>query len=147
MTLKDIINKIIEIADAYPNVNYTHVGNVYDINHNQDVEFSAFVLTQQQHQILQQEQKVKYQFNLFYVDRLTSDESNRLDVQTSGFQCINYIVNALEEYGILTDNYVIHTFNERFNEYCSGVYATVYISLPVDDCGKYFEPKVYNLLK
>lgn len=135
MTLKEIVNSIVSIAKAQPNVNSTFVGDIYELNHYNDVDYSAFVVTQQQHNINNEEGYIAYNFNLFYVDRLTADESNRLDVQSTAISFLNAVIADLEMLGLIINDYTINTFNEKFNDVCAGAYATLAIRANGADCG------------
>lgn len=64
--------------------------------------------------------------NLFYVDRLTDDNSNKLDIQSIGISIINSILYQLEtqynDVTLQTNQFV--TFTEKFSDMCAGVYTT-----------------------
>ena len=134
MKLKEIVGNIVDIAKVHPNINSTWVGDVYELNHYNDVDYCAFVITQQQHNINNEEGYVTYNFNLFYVDRLTSDESNRLDVQSAGVSFLMSMVDKIEELQVVVDDYTITTFNERFNDVCAGAYLNIAIRVNGIDC-------------
>lgn len=140
MKLYNLVKLIKIICLNQPNVNSFFEGDVYEISHRQDVEFSTMVLTHQTHNINNGEGFEVFGMNLFYVDRLTSDNDNRLDVQSHAIQVLNSVVNQIEEQGLIIDNYQVNEFTERFNEECAGAFVSLQIRTDLNDCD--FEFKV-----
>ena len=125
MSLYSTTNKILSLCREEPNIFEAAEGSIYDyLNGRMDVAYPVMVLTQQQHL---QDMSIStdfdtWTFQLFYVDRLTSDKSNRLQVQSTGLQSIRNVLNKLkQETDILSNTYT--TFTERFESLCAGAYA------------------------
>lgn len=125
MTLYELINRLLEIAKGMPNIGYANEGDIYELNNLPNIDYSVFFVTQDRHQI--SENTASYTLNLFYVDRLLDDASNRLIIQSNGIEAITNIVNKL----IATEDVdVVYSmtftpFYQRFADECSGVFATI----------------------
>ena len=70
MKLYDVVNEILQVASAQPSVRTSLEGSVYQLNETKDVLYGAFVATQGQHTM--EDGFIRYNFTLFYVDRLTA---------------------------------------------------------------------------
>lgn len=139
MTYKEIIKIIKNISLALPDVESFYTGDVYEINKDQSVKYGSVVLTNQEHSFDNVNDQFNYNFVLFYIDRLTDDENNRIDVQTAGINALTTIVKTIEDYGCIIDNVRYNVFKERFNDWCSGVYGTFSIEVDDNDCVEEFE--------
>lgn len=139
MTYKEIIKIIKNISLALPDVESFYTGDVYEINKDQSVKYGSVVLTNQEHSFDNVNDQFNYNFVLFYIDRLTDDENNRIDVQTAGINALTTVVKTIEEYGCIIDNVRYNVFKERFNDWCSGVYGTFSIQVDDNDCVEEFE--------
>lgn len=135
MTLLEIINIFNTVATRQPNINCVLLtGDVYDLNtDNQTQRFAAFCIQQGEH--YREGDFMNFKLQLFYVDRLTDDRTNRLYVQSTAINVLNNIISAVEDLnnGVLgieaTTNF--DTFTQRFEAECAGAYATVTIKVPV----------------
>lgn len=139
MKYRELLNNITEVAKKHPNINSTFIGDVYELNHRNDVDYCAFVITQGTHRVNSDEDYIDYTLNLFYVDRLTADESNRTQIHSSGIDFMNSLLRAVEKLGVTVVEHTENIFNERFNDVCAGVYATVVFRCEIDECGKTIE--------
>ena len=139
MKYRELLNNITEVAKKHPNINSTFIGDVYELNHRNDVDYCAFVITQGTHRVNSDEDYIDYTLNLFYVDRLTADESNRTQIHSSGIDFMNSMLKAVEKLGVVVVEHTENVFNERFNDCCAGVYATVVFRCEIDECGKTIE--------
>ena len=139
MKYRELLNNITEVAKKHPNINSTFIGDVYELNHRNDVDYCAFVITQGTHRVNSDEDYIDYTLNLFYVDRLTADESNRTQIHSSGIDFMNSLLRAVEKLGVVVVEHTENVFNERFNDVCAGVYATVVFRCEIDECGKTIE--------
>ena len=147
MKYRELLNNITEVAKKHPNINSTFIGDVYELNHRNDVDYCAFVITQGTHRVNSDEEYIDYTLNLFYVDRLTADESNRTQIHSSGIDFMNSLLRAVEKLGVVVVEHTENVFNERFNDVCAGVYATVVLRVDIDECGQTIEIISYNDLK
>ena len=139
MKYKEIVKIIKNISLALPDVESFYTGDVYEINKDQSVKYGSVVLTNQEHSFDNINDQFNYNFVLFYIDRLTDDEANRIDVQTAGINALTTIVKTVEDYGCIIDNVRYNVFKERFNDWCSGVYGTFSIKVDDNDCVEEFE--------
>ena len=139
MKYRELLNNITEVAKKHPNINSTFIGDVYELNHRNDVDYCAFVITQGTHRVNSDEDYIDYTLNLFYVDRLTADEINRTQIHSSGIDFMNSLLRAVEKLGVVVVEQTVNVFNERFNDVCAGVYATVVFRCEIDECGKTIE--------
>ena len=147
MKYRELLNNITEVAKKHPNINSTFIGDVYELNHRNDVDYCAFVITNGTHRVNSDEDYIDYTLNLFYVDRLTADESNRTQIHSSGIDFMNSLLRAVEKLGVVVVEHTENVFNERFNDVCAGVYATVVFRVDIDECGQTIEIISYNDLK
>lgn len=139
MKYRELLNNIIEVARKHHNINSTFIGDVYELNHRNDVDYCAFVITNGTHRVNSDEDYIDYTLNLFYVDRLTADESNRTQIHSSGIDFMNSMLRAVEKLGVTVVEHTENVFNERFNDVCAGVYATVVLRVDIDECGQTIE--------
>ena len=125
MTLKTIIEKLKENALATPNVGGVIVNDVFRENFWEDAHYGVVAIIQREHTV--SDNLAIYRFQLGYIDRLTEDKSNEVDIQSEGVITISNIVNAFVEYNPVELNGEISfsVFNERFKDDCGGVLADV----------------------
>lgn len=125
MTIKKLIDVITKTAKKKPNINYVGVGNVYDLNTKPDVNYSLIYLTYQNSQV--NENEIRHNIVMFYIDRMTDDYDNRLDIQNNGILEITNIVNTIVNLeDVEVDMPMAFTpFNQRFAEDCAGVFTTI----------------------
>ena len=128
MTLKELIEKIKTIARKQHNIGYVGEGDIYTLNSIPNIDYSVIFITQQNHSITAD--LSEYNINLFYVDRLMNDKSNRLDIQSHGITIINNIINQLASTIDVDVEYPVSftTFTQRFSDECAGVFATIKIT-------------------
>lgn len=136
MTLKDIVKGILAVSAKMPNVNTTYEGSVYDLNSKPDVNFSTVVVTQGQHRYDDQYQTWHFNFVIFYVDKLTNDESNRIDIQSNAIIALHNIVrNVNDIFGLESEDEYYDTFTERFTSLCAGGFVSMNFRVPDFNCG------------
>lgn len=128
MTLKELIEKIKTIARKQHNIGYVGEGDIYTLNSIPNIDYSVIFITQQNHSITAD--LCEYNINLFYVDRLFCDDTNRLDIQSHGITVINNIINQLTSIFDADVEYPVSftTFTQRFSDECAGVFATLTIT-------------------
>lgn len=126
MTLMEVVNSFLGIAQRTPNINYVGQGDIYALNTLPNIDYGVFYITQTSHQ--QTENTIKYNLTLFYVDRLKSDGSNKLQIQSNGITTLGNIINLFMEYNDeceLEGSIQYTTFVQRFTDECAGVYCNI----------------------
>lgn len=130
MTLSTIIGKLTDIAMRTPNVRSVIINDVYRENAFSGINYGVVAILQDEHSV--GKDIVTYNFTLVYVDRLTADKSNEVDVQSEGMLTLTNIINTLtaelDEVSI-DDDVTFTAYNQRFADDCAGVYANVAISV------------------
>lgn len=138
MTLRETVMAIEWTALAQPAVRTVVPNDVFRLNALPDVRYGVFAWTQQQHRGDVAGDLHSFSFSLFYVDRLTEDKGNELEVQSTGVQTLENILRTLALRGIVpADGYQMQTFNQRFMDECAGVFCTVRLEVPADTLCEY----------
>lgn len=129
MTLYETIKKLEEIALAQHAVEQVVANDVFRLNTLPDAKYGVFAWVQRQHQL--SGDLHHFRFYLYYVDRLTEDKGNEVEVQSTGVEVLTAIVRGMEEIGIGTDGDVMFTtFNQRFMDECAGTWCEVSFIVP-----------------
>ena len=132
MSLLKVIERIEQVAMEQPAVNSVVPNDVFRLNTLQDAKYGVFAWTQGNHTAQVDSDTITYSFTLFYVDRLTPDQSNELEVQSVGMSVLHNVLQKLSlEMGVNQGTYT--TFNQRFTDECAGVFCSVQLVVPVDD--------------
>ncbi len=140
MTLLETVKAIEAAALRQPSVNQIVANDIFRLNTLPDARYGVFAWTQGQHEIGDEMQT--FVFTFFYVDRLTADLANEVEIQSVGIQTLSNIIRTLEEWGILPDgSWTAQTFRQRFLDECAGVFASVNLQVPIDwICPDDFDP-------
>lgn len=130
MTLIEVVNLLNWVAQNQPNVNgIVKSGDVFDLNKEEyQQKYAAFCVQQNTHSI--SEDFTTFSFTLFYVDRLTLDKSNKLEIQSTACEFFqNLIKTIMQKFENLNwTNGDVTTFTERFSAECAGAYMTCSIT-------------------
>lgn len=119
------------IASHEPSVNMIVQNDVFRLNACKDARYGVFAWTQGTHSTGIDDNMIRYQFTLFYVDRLTDDKTNQIEIQSVGIETIDNILKEMDQRGLFADGtYSFQTFNQRFLDECAGVFCNVTISVP-----------------
>ena len=76
MTLYEIIRRIEATAAKQPAVNMIVENDIFKLNACADARYGVFAWTQGAHTASTESDERRFQFSLFYVDRLTDDGAN-----------------------------------------------------------------------
>ena len=135
MNFYNIIQNILETSKRHKNVNEVSEGDIYVYLNSGEHKYPCVFLTVGE--VTDSEMTRNVNCTLFYVDRLSSDQSNRTTVQSLGITTLGDILDTIEG-DVVSVNYT--TFTEKFADMCAGVFATVDITYPLDEvCDEHFE--------
>lgn len=131
MNLAQLVERLKAVALAQPSIKTVVENDVFRLNAMASVKYGVFAFTQGQHRANIGTGVTTFTFSLFYVDRLTEDASNEVEVQSVGIETLTNIIQTLaDEFGVAP--WTINTFNQRFADLCAGAYATVAVDVPFD---------------
>lgn len=136
MTLLETINLINEIARSHENINNViESGDIFELNtDNFEAKYSAFCATQNAHQMIG-DSYIRFNFTLYYVDRLTASKDNKNTIQSTAVNVLIAIVNDLMKNTDINLEYSeISTFTQRFGAECAGGYITLGIITTREIC-------------
>lgn len=154
MNLYQTVQYILSVAKAQPNVSYAAEGDIYQLMNYKDdsPKYSAVVVSQSTH--AESGEWRGYSFEIFYIDRLTAEQSNRLQVQNIAIEVLSNIAKVLVETGFETQGEIrYHTFDEKFEDLCAGAYMEIVLQSEESLCadgelpyipGGEFEPSFFN---
>lgn len=128
MTLSQLIKLFEGIAKQQPSINMIVQNDVYRINSAPSLKYGVFAWTQGQHSG-SINGMTTFSFTFFYVDRLTEDQSNQIEIQSVGCETLSNILRALDENDVEVANYTMQTFNQRFTDECAGIFCNVSLSV------------------
>lgn len=140
MTLKQVINGIEIIASHQPSVNMIVQNDIFRLNNKSDARYGVFGWTQGTHSTGIDSNVFRFQFTFYYVDRLTEDKGNQIEIQSVGIDTLDNIIRQMNDRGLFVDSdYTMQTFNQRFLDECAGVFCTLTISVPISShCSESF---------
>lgn len=139
MTLAQLIRLIEGVAMQQPSIKMIVQNDVYRINSAPSLKYGVFAWTQGQHSG-SINGMTTFSFTFFYVDRLTEDQSNQIEIQSVGCETLGNILRALDENDVEVASYTMQTFNQRFTDECAGVFCNVSLSvLPSLTCSEIFD--------
>lgn len=142
MTLYEVIRRIEATAAKQPAVNMIVENDIFKLNSCADARYGVFAWTQGAHTASTESDERRYSFSLFYVDRLTDDGGNQLQVQSVAVEVLDNVLWELaEDWGV--DEWTIQPFNQRFTDVCSGAFASVVLSVPLGSvCSEDYEARL-----
>lgn len=144
MTLSEITRLIEMVASHQPSVNMIVRNDIFRLNGKSDAKYGVFAWVQGRHSSSIDSSMISFEFTLYYVDRLTHDLSNQIEVQSVGITTLDNVLGQLSELGVYVDSYTFQTFNQRFFDECSGVFTNVTLNVPKNAvCGESYAD--YNL--
>lgn len=135
MILSELNKLLVNIASSNYLVNDAFVGDVYTINGKEN-RFGCFVATPMTANKVTVG-TIRYNYVLYYIDRLTKDESNIDYVHSDAVSVLKGILNFIDEQGIdVEDGYEFTLFRHKFSDWCAGAYVSVNIMVPDYECGE-----------
>lgn len=146
MTYLQIINRFKEIVNLHAIINFYSNGPISDINIKMNnVEFTRFHTTLQS-VVTDNENLFTYRFRLYVFDQDKQDDNLREQIISDSIQNMNDVLKKLKnDYDDLSiiGQSSMTPFQQKFTEYCSGVYADIDIQVdapnnpcdfPVKEC-------------
>ena len=131
MTLLETIRTFEAVAGRQPSVKTIVRNDIFRLNTLPDVRYGVFAWMQREHTITADLHT--YSFVFYYVDRLTADKGNEIEVQSVGIQTLGNILASLEALGVYPEaDWTAPVFNPRFLDECAGVFASVRLQVPAD---------------
>ena len=127
--LRQLIRATEMVAIQQPSVNMIVQNDVFRINSAPSLKYGIFAWTQGQHSGSINGMQT-FNLSLFYVDRLTEDQSNQIEIQSVGCETISNILRLLDEMDVAVETYTMQPFNQRFTDECAGVFCNVSLSVP-----------------
>ena len=124
MTLYETTMLLNIAASIQPNINgIVESGDVFDLSKEEyQQKYTAFCATQLTHTI--GEQFSTFRFRLFYVDRLTLDKGNKIEIQSNAVAFFQNLITFLRQNVDIIDLEYgdVVPFTERFTADCAGAY-------------------------
>lgn len=132
MNLFQVIRAIEKTAALQPTIGTVVRNDVFRLNASPVVKYGAFAWLQGEHRTSSDGSLMQWSFTFFYVDRLTFDKGNEVQIQSTGIETLENILHALEDLEIFSGDHTFRTFNQRFSDECAGVYCTVTLEAAKD---------------
>lgn len=131
MTLRGIYEALEEVSLSVPDVLTFIPNDITRLNEMRNVKYGVVGVTQNQHSC--DREFMRYSLNIFYVDRLLNSGDNEVEIQSHAIEVLRAILmRAREELDLEEVRY--DTFIDRFQDTCTGAWATVTIRTPEGDC-------------
>ena len=126
---KQVIEKLTELGKEL-GIKTAFVQDIYQINNNPDISYPVLVI--ESDETRETLDLWQYRFRLTYVDILAEDQSNLIDIQSTGMELLSKLLrNIPENWNLTSSSY--RTFLQRFNDECSGVYCWITLEVPKED--------------
>lgn len=123
---KQVIEKLTELGKEL-GIKTVFVQDIYQINNNPDISYPVLVI--ESDETRETLDLWQYRFRLTYVDILAEDQSNLIDIQSTGMELLSKLLrNIPENWNLTSSSY--RTFLQRFNDECSGVYCWITLEVP-----------------
>lgn len=126
---KQVIEKLTELGKEL-GIKTVFVQDIYQINNNPDIFYPVLVI--ESDETRETLDLWQYRFRLTYVDILAEDQSNLIDIQSTGMELLSKLLRDIPENWNLTSS-SYRTFLQRFNDECSGVYCWITLEVPKED--------------
>ena len=126
---KQVIEKLTELGKGL-GIKTVFVQDIYQINNNPDISYPVLVI--ESDETRETLDLWQYRFRLTYVDILAEDQSNLIDIQSTGMELLSKLLRDIPENWNLTSR-SYRTFLQRFNDECSGVYCWITLEVPKED--------------
>ena len=132
MTLREIYTYLESLAQDIPDIRTTLENDVLKLNTMRGVEYGVFAVTQNTH--TSSPGWMRFNLNLFYIDRLTNSGDNEVQVQSHAIEVLQNLLRKAEE--LQVDEVRYTTFTNRFQDLCAGAWAEVVLETPESECAE-----------
>ena len=126
---KQVIEKLTELGKEL-GIKTVFVQDIYQINNNPDISYPVLVI--ESDETRETLDLWQYRFRLTYVDILAEDQSNLIDIQSTGMELLSKLLRDIPENWNLTSS-SYRTFLQRFHDECSGAYCWITLEVPKED--------------
>lgn len=134
MNYLQFVNTVLETAKSHKLVHEVGEGDIYEHLNSGDHKYPCVFLTVQN--VESNGAQMTVTGSLFYVDVLLSDNSNKLQIQSTGLSTLQQIFMRLMEnypdFDLRTGRYT--PFDEKFSDLCAGMFSNFTISFVDDTC-------------
>lgn len=132
MNYYNLLRTLKSLSLTHSLVNDYAEGDVYEYMNSGMHSYPAVFMTM--NNITSDSESTNYNFTMFYIDRLLSDGSNKINVQSIGVQVVKQILSKLfdiyPEIEISSTEYT--PFTEKFADDCAGVFCQISLSDELD---------------
>lgn len=132
MNYYNLLRTLKSLSNTHSLVNDYGEGDVYEYMNSGMHKYPCVFMTMQN--ITSDSESTNYNFTLFYIDRLISDGSNKINVQSIGVQVIKQILSKLfdiyPEIEISSTEYT--PFTEKFADDCAGGFCQISLTDELD---------------
>ena len=135
MNFIQLLKKLEAYSLSLPYVHSTNLGDIYEyLNGKPNVKYASVNIDI--NQSTRNDNLSSYSVYLYYIDRLTEDKSNWIEIKTTAEQVLNSIVNYAAKIGDVDDGWTINYFEQQFADYCAGGYVQFNLEVPnvMGDC-------------
>lgn len=135
MNFIQIMKKLEAYSLSLPYVNEVNLGDIYEfLNGKPNVKYASVNIDI--NNSVRNDGLISYSVYLYYVDRLTEDKTNWMEVKTTAEQVLNSIINYAAQIGDVNDGWTINYFEQQFADYCAGGYVQFNLEVPnvMGDC-------------
>lgn len=135
MNFIQIMKKLEAYSLSLPYVNEVNLGDIYEyLNGKPNVKYASVNIDI--NNSVRNDNLISYSVYLYYVDRLTEDKSNWMEVKTTAEQVLNSIINYAAQIGDVNDGWTINYFEQQFADYCAGGQVQFNLEVPneMGDC-------------
>lgn len=130
MTLESLITAIGELAINEKLVHFAGAGgSIYEINDLTIRDYPLIYISPTGvHRV--EDNITYYALTLFYIDRLTEDNSNGINIHSTGIEVLRNLILKIPDIEGVTDtasDYTVQLFveTERMKDRCNGAFATI----------------------
>lgn len=124
-----------EIKDIIELKEFTYINDdVYNINFK---EYNYPIINLYINNIQNTENTTEFDVTLFYIDRLTQNLNNKIQIQSDGSIYLMEIINSAT--GVTNYPIIITPFTEKFTDMCAGDYTRIKLIYPtsIGTCEEY----------